>query len=77
MDVVTIFRYTIHYCNYTLAPAGVDPFRSGKDSRMMTLILLAAFIVIAGGVLVSLRRVQPDPVRVRIRDRHPSHRYRR
>ncbi len=44
---------------------------------MMTLLILAAFIVIAGGVLASLRRVQPDPIRVRIRDRHPSYRYRR
>ncbi|MGQ9612990.1 MAG: hypothetical protein ACUVSL_08015 [Chloroflexus sp.] len=44
---------------------------------MTTLLLLAVFVLIVGGLLVSLRRVQPDPVRVRIRDRYPSHRPRR
>ncbi|ACL26086.1 MULTISPECIES: hypothetical protein [Chloroflexus] len=36
---------------------------------MMTLILLAAMIVIAGGVWLSLRQVQPEAIRVRVRDR--------
>lgn len=44
---------------------------------MTTLILLAAFILIAGGLFISLRRVQPEPVRVRVRDRDLPRRLRR
>ncbi|WP_322494686.1 hypothetical protein [Chloroflexus sp.] len=44
---------------------------------MTTLILLAAFILIAGGLFIPLRRVQPEPIRVRIRDRYQPRRMRR
>ncbi len=44
---------------------------------MITLLLLAAFALIAGGLFISLRRVQPELIRVRIRDRYPSRRLRR
>ncbi|WP_298816887.1 hypothetical protein [Chloroflexus sp.] len=44
---------------------------------MTTLVLLAAIIIIAGGLFISLRRVQPEFIRVRIRDRCQSRRFRR
>lgn len=44
---------------------------------MITLILLAALVLIAGGLLVSLRRVQPEPIRVRVRDRYQPRQPRR
>ncbi len=44
---------------------------------MFTLILLAVCIVIAGGLFVSLRRVQPEFIRVRVCDRQQLRRWRR
>ncbi|MCS6888626.1 hypothetical protein [Chloroflexus sp.] len=44
---------------------------------MTTLILLAVFALVAGGLFISLRRVQPEPIRVRVRDRYQPRQPRR